>query len=1007
CFTGDGFLGLCVEWKEGILYIIDVYSPCSFSGKRKLWNDLLEFKLNNEQGDWCIGGDFNAVLKAGERKGSSSAFRHTERTEFCQFVESMELIDVPVTGKKFTWFSADGKAMSRLDRFLLSDNFIVKEEVSGQWIGDRDISDHCPIWLICSNLNWGPKPFKVNNCWLKHPEFKPFVAKIWEKLEIKGKKAFVIKEKLKRLKEELRGWNREVFGILDLNIEKTVKELNEVEGLAATDGVNSVLVDKADVNKKFWDQLHFKESLIKQKSRLKWVSEGDSNTRFFHASIKSRRRRNQLVMLRRGDEWIQGVDNIKMEVKNHFEGNFTEEWDNRPFLHGIGFNELSEEDNYFLLQRFTKEEIKEVVWSCDGNKSPGPDGFNFNFLKECWSIVENDVLDFLNEFHESAVLPKAITASFLALIPKKDHPQQLSDYRPICLIGRQILDGVVVLNEVIDLAKRRKDNCLLFKVDFERAYDTVSWNYLERMMVKMGFAEKWMHWMRACIFNSSMSVLVNGSPTEDFKVGKGLRQGDPLSPFLFLIAAEGLTRLVNKAVDIGKFAGFKVSESICFQILQFADDTVLLGESSWNNVRTIKSILRGFELVSGLKINFVKSKLYGINVEDNFLDAAASFLSCSFDSIPFKFLGIPVGANPRRQQTWQPIVESITKRLSSWNGRNLSFGGRVALINSVLSSLPLYFFSFYKAPRCIINQMVRIQRNFLWGGGLEGKKLCLIKWEQVCLPKDQGGLGVKDLELFNLALLCKWKWRCLIEKDALWYDLLCFRYGPLSTKLLSWEAVATSTKDSLWWRDVVGVGGKVDDVWFPLNVSSILGNGDSICFWKEKWVGTVPLRDLFPKLFDKEPHKDRVVSDLMHNGSTVLHWNSDWLDILSQEEIVEKVALEQLLTGLDVHSDREDRWRWSLHASGLFSVKIAYIFLQSRLNAVNLAPDVATAIHKLWKNDVPSKVGIFGWRLLLEKLPTRAVLASKVALRSKKYGSKFFYGWAFIPISKKGGGNIL
>ncbi|MCH84541.1 LINE-1 reverse transcriptase like [Trifolium medium] len=355
-------------------------------------------------------------------------------------------------------------------------------------------------------------------------------------------------------------------------------------------------------------------------------------------------------------------------------------WANRPFVHDINFKELSEEDNVLLLQPFVEDEVKEVVWSCGGNKSPGPDGFNFNFLKECWSTVKGDVLDFLNEFHDSAVLPKAITASFFTLIPKKDHPQQLSDYRPICLIGsaflpeRQILDGVVVLNEVIDLAKRRKDTCLLFKVDFERAYDTVSWNYLERMMVKMGFAGQWMRWMRVCIFNSSMSVLVNGSPTEDFKVGKGLRQGDPLSPFLFLIAAEGLTGMVNKAVDIGQFAGFKVDDSIRFQILQFVDDTVLLGEASWDNVRTIKTILRGFELVSGLKINFVKSEMYGINVEANFLVAVASFLSCSFDSIPFKFLGIPVDANPRRQDTWQPIVDSMTKRLSSWSGRNLSIG---------------------------------------------------------------------------------------------------------------------------------------------------------------------------------------------------------------------------------------------------------------------------------------------------------------------------------------------
>ncbi|GAU35431.1 hypothetical protein TSUD_375210 [Trifolium subterraneum] len=496
-------------------------------------------------------------------------------------------------------------------------------------------------------------------------------------------KAPIAKEKLKRLKEELKGWNREVFGILDLNIENTVKELNEVENLIAANGENSVVDDKSAINKKFSDQLHFKESLIKQKSRTKWVSEGDSNTRFFHASLKSRRRRNQMTLLKRGEDWIQGVDNIKSEVKNYFSRNFTEEWHNRPFVHGINFNVLLAEDNDLLLQPFTEEEVREVIWSCDGNKSPGPDEYNFNFLKECWTTLKLDVMDFLNEFHHGVSLPKAITASFLTLIPKKDHPQQLSEYRPICLIsvlykissklladrmkkimgklistcqsvfipGRQILDGIVVLNEIIDLAKRRKDSCLFFKVDFERPYDTISWNYLENMMVKMGFAEKWMRWMKACIFNSSMSVLINGSPTEDFTVGKGLLQGNPLSPFLFLLAAKGLTGMVNKAVEIGKFVGFKVSDSIQFQILQFADDTILMGDCSWDNIRTIKSILRGFELVSGLKINFVKSKLYGINMETNILEAAATYLDCSHDSIPFNFLGIPVGANPRRQAT--------------------------------------------------------------------------------------------------------------------------------------------------------------------------------------------------------------------------------------------------------------------------------------------------------------------------------------------------------------------
>jgi hypothetical protein len=274
------------------------------------------------------------------------------------------------------------------------------------------------------------------------------------------------------------------------------------------------------------------------------------------------------VAVRDGDNLVHGVDDIKSFVKNYFAKNFTEEWSNHLVLNGISFKSLSEADN-LLLVPFSVDEVRDVVWSCDGNKCPGPDELNFNFLKSCSDVVQEDVMEFLHEFHINVTLLKAITASFLALIPKKNHPQMLSDYRPICLVGclykiiakvlttilkkvlgklisdcqsaflpnRQILDGGLVVNELIDLSKRRKDKCLMLKVGFERVYDTVNWNFLEYMMRRMGFVHGWLKLMRACIFNSSMSVLVYGSPSEDFLVGKGLRQGDPLSLFLFLLAA--------------------------------------------------------------------------------------------------------------------------------------------------------------------------------------------------------------------------------------------------------------------------------------------------------------------------------------------------------------------------------------------------------------------------------------------------------------------------------------
>ncbi|PNX55418.1 cysteine-rich receptor-like protein kinase, partial [Trifolium pratense] len=254
------------------------------SGKRKLWSELIAFKLNNVKGEWVLGGDFNAILNSGERRGCNGGSMRNERIEFGLFVDSMELVDIPVAGKKFSWFSADGKTMSRLDRFLLSEGFIAKGGISGQWIGNRDISDHCPISLICSNTDWGPKPFKFNNCWIDHPEFKNFVSLFWGNLNV-----------------------------TDLNIENTVTELNVLEDVIASGGTVSNACNLKEINQMFWNQINRKESLLKQKSRVKWVQEGDSNSRFFHANIKGRRRRNQLGVLKKGQEWIQGVECIKKE----------------------------------------------------------------------------------------------------------------------------------------------------------------------------------------------------------------------------------------------------------------------------------------------------------------------------------------------------------------------------------------------------------------------------------------------------------------------------------------------------------------------------------------------------------------------------------------------------------------------------------------------------------------------------------------------------------------------
>jgi hypothetical protein len=262
------------------------------------------------------------------------------------------------------------------------------------------------------------------------------------------------------------------------------------------------------------------------------------------------------------------------------------------------------------------------------------------------------------------------------------------------------LDGILIANEVVDEARRMNKELMLFKVDFEKAYDSVDLMYLDSVMANMNFPTIWRKWIMECVGSATASVLVNGCPTDEFPIQRGLRQGDPLSPFLFLLAAEGLNVLMNAVVREHQFHGYGVGTGgeVKLTHLQFADDTIIIGEKSWLNVRTMRAVLLLFEEVSGLKVNFHKSMLTGVNIPDSWLSEAASVMSCRRGGIPFIYLGLPIGGDSRKLCFWKPVVDRIASRLLSWNNKFLSFGGRLVLLKSVLSSLPVYFLSFFKAP---------------------------------------------------------------------------------------------------------------------------------------------------------------------------------------------------------------------------------------------------------------------------------------------------------------------
>jgi len=297
------------------------------------------------------------------------------------------------------------------------------------------------------------------------------------------------------------------------------------------------------------------------------------------------------------------------------------------------------------------------------------------------------------------------------------------------------------------------------------------------MLRRCGFGGKWCSWIARCISSAKFSVLVNGSPYGFFSSSRGLRQGDPLSPLLFVFVMEALSRMINAAVSGGVLDGFRVGDASCSHLL-FADDTLIFCDASSSKIRSLRVLLLLFEAVSGLKVNLAKFSIIPVGNVDN-VGRLADILECEVAYLPVMYLGLPLGAPYKSTRIWDGVIEKVEKRLASWKRLYLSKGGRVTLIKSTLSNLPTYYMSLFPIPVSVASRIEKLQRDFLWGGMGEVFKYHLVSWEKFCTPISNGGLGIRKLVQFNRALLGKWLWRFGMDRDAWWRVAVESKYGSL------------------------------------------------------------------------------------------------------------------------------------------------------------------------------------------------------------------------------------
>jgi hypothetical protein len=332
--------------------------------------------------------------------------------------------------------------------------------------------------------------------------------------------------------------------------------------------------------------------------------------------------------------------------------------------------------------------------------------------------------------------------------------------------------------------------------------------------------------------------------------------------------------------------------------------------------------------------------------------------------IPFLYLGLSIGGDPRKLVFWEPVIHTIKTRLTRWQSRFLSFGGRLVLLKSVLTSLPVYALSFFKAPSGIISLIESLFNKFFWGGSEDNRKISWVAWGSICSQKECGGLGVRQLKEFNIALLGKWCWRMLVDRGGFWFRVLAARYGVEAGRL---EVGGRSV--SPWWREIARIRdgvGEIDGGWFEDRVSKVLGDGTSTLFWQDRWVGDVPLCRRFARLFDLSTNKFSTVAEMCALGWEVGGEAWSWRRRLWvwEEDMVEECRV--FLAHVLVQPNVSDRWQWDPDIHDGYTVRGAYHVLTSM---TPLHDDAAE--HLVWHKQVPLKVSIVAWRLLKDRLPTK------------------------------------
>ncbi|CAA7023536.1 unnamed protein product [Microthlaspi erraticum] len=582
--------------------------------------------------------------------------------------------------------------------------------------------------------------------------------------------------------------------------------------MASGEGDQAIILE---INQRLKVAYQKEEDYWKQRSRTLWLALGDKNSGFFHAMTRGRTAINKLAILEdKNGVAVYEESKILEVISSYFQDLF--------ITHSSPCSEtvnqalqpcISQAMNDALIADPSALEIKTALFSINPDKAPGPDGFSAGFFQTNWSVMGPQIVKEVQEIFDERTIPSSINSTFVRLIPKVTSPKTVAEYRPIALCNvyykiiskiltrrlqpilptiiseiqtafvpeRAISDNVLITHETLHYLKSSgatKYCSMAVKTDMSKAYDRLEWSFNLAVMERMGFHQKWINWIFQCISTVSYAFLINGAAAGRVDPLRGIRQGDPLLPFIFFLCTEVLSGLFKKAQENGSMPGISVSrQSPKINHLLFADDTIFFSKTNPRSCETLCSILKKYEEASGQQINLQKSSItFSRKTPQDIRERVKVPLGINKEGGQGKYLGLPESFGRRKKDLFTLIVDRVRQRAIKYSSRFLSMAGKMTMIKSVLSAIPTYAMSCFKLPAGLYKRIQSAITRFWWDTTLGKKKMSWISWTRLTRSKKQGGLGFREIQSFNDSLLAKISWRILQNPSCLLSKVLLGKY---------------------------------------------------------------------------------------------------------------------------------------------------------------------------------------------------------------------------------------